>query len=290
MAGTKLTVGAVGDEVARLHDDLTRSGFAVPAEEIQRKFFGPATRAAVADCQRCNHMEVTGQVDEATAAVLSAAPMTASQVAAAAPTARVPAGALSVECAAPQAPGADAADTEAGRDLVEGHAYSGYVVPACAALTPLEALHQSPLVLRGVTPDASAALQTLNIRTVFDLATSRVFLNAMILVEHGFVPDSLSANFALTPDGVAGHIPGGFQPERVSSAGLSVIEGIGPAKAPIVYAGLGVHSVRDLSLWPPYAAARAILDAACSPELDDATQSSTPSYPISVAREFDPDR
>src|SRR5438067_13130478 len=70
----KLYVGDSGDDVARLHDALKRHGFAVPAEEAKRKFFGPATREAVSDYQKQHGLEVTGEVDEATAAALSAAP------------------------------------------------------------------------------------------------------------------------------------------------------------------------------------------------------------------------
>ena len=110
MAGSKLTVGDFGDEVARLHENLARSGFEVPAAEVKRRFFGPATRAAVAECQSCNQVEVTGYLDEATAAVLSAARSGASQVAAAPPTARVRPVSVSLEPAAPLVRGEGATD------------------------------------------------------------------------------------------------------------------------------------------------------------------------------------
>src|SRR6266487_1549398 len=66
----KLHVGDSGGDVVRLHEALRRLGFAVPTEEAKRKFFGPATREAVTDCQKQHGFEVTGAVDEATAAVL----------------------------------------------------------------------------------------------------------------------------------------------------------------------------------------------------------------------------
>lgn len=125
MAGPKLTVGDFGDEVARLHENLARSGFEVPAAEVKRRFFGPATRAAVAECQSCNQVEVTGHLDEATAAALGA-----STVAAASPTARVPPVSVSPAPAAPLVGGGGATDvgsTQQGRAGDTG-ALTGFVL------------------------------------------------------------------------------------------------------------------------------------------------------------------
>jgi hypothetical protein len=70
MPASKLSVGDVGDDVAQLHQKLTRSNFTVSSEEVKRKFFGPSTRAAVADLQRASSVDVTGHVDDTTHAVL----------------------------------------------------------------------------------------------------------------------------------------------------------------------------------------------------------------------------
>lgn len=70
MPAPKLSVGDVGDDVALLHENLTRSGFSVSPEEVKRKFFGPSTRAAVTDLQNAASVEVTGHVDDVTHAVL----------------------------------------------------------------------------------------------------------------------------------------------------------------------------------------------------------------------------
>ena len=78
MAGEKLTVGAVGDEVARLHSDLQRQGLDLPSEEVRRRFFGPGTREAVLRCQQKGGLACNGEVDALTSEVLAAAPMTAS--------------------------------------------------------------------------------------------------------------------------------------------------------------------------------------------------------------------
>ena len=70
----KLSTGAVGAEVARLHELLHRHRFEVPAAEVARRFFGPGTRAAVLACQRKHRLACSGEVDEPTAALLNTNP------------------------------------------------------------------------------------------------------------------------------------------------------------------------------------------------------------------------
>ena len=70
MANAPLSVGAYGDIVARLHDSLRQLGFQLPASEVDRRFFGPATRLAVQQFQKDQDLPVTGEVDSATAEVL----------------------------------------------------------------------------------------------------------------------------------------------------------------------------------------------------------------------------
>lgn len=76
MNATKLNVGDFGDDVARLHEALGQHGFAVPTEEIKRKFYGPGTREAVCNCQKQHGLVVTGEVDVTTATLLWAVPPT----------------------------------------------------------------------------------------------------------------------------------------------------------------------------------------------------------------------
>jgi peptidoglycan hydrolase-like protein with peptidoglycan-binding domain len=72
MSTEKLNIGDFGDDVARLHEKLKARGFEVLPEEVKRKFYGPATRNAVRECQTCHGLGATGEVNEATAASLSA--------------------------------------------------------------------------------------------------------------------------------------------------------------------------------------------------------------------------
>ena len=73
MSNAPLSVGAYGDNVARLQDFLRQQGFQLPASEVNRTFFGPATRQAVQKFQQQNGLPVSGEVDEQTAIALNAA-------------------------------------------------------------------------------------------------------------------------------------------------------------------------------------------------------------------------
>jgi glycosidase len=78
MAKLNLEVGAFGDEVKNLHRKLIRHGLRIPSSELDRAFFGPATRNAVLEWQRNHSLPVTGIVDEITNAALETAPQPAS--------------------------------------------------------------------------------------------------------------------------------------------------------------------------------------------------------------------
>jgi putative peptidoglycan binding protein len=61
-----LSPGAYGAAVARLQEFLGQQGMKMPASEVDRAFFGPATRQAVWEFQKKVGLPVTGLVDERT--------------------------------------------------------------------------------------------------------------------------------------------------------------------------------------------------------------------------------
>ncbi|MFH0344546.1 MAG: neuraminidase-like domain-containing protein [Chromatiales bacterium] len=71
MPSQPLTVGMVGEKVAALHEALSALGLSIPEAETKRRFFGPATREAVCECQKRHGLKVSGEVNESTAAALS---------------------------------------------------------------------------------------------------------------------------------------------------------------------------------------------------------------------------
>src|SRR5260370_726933 len=70
MQNAPLSVGAYGDSVARLQKLLLQSGFQLASSEVNRTFFGPATRQVIQQFQQQNGLQVSGAVDEQTAILL----------------------------------------------------------------------------------------------------------------------------------------------------------------------------------------------------------------------------
>jgi glycosidase len=74
MAKLRLAVGSFGEEVKNLHRKLIKHGLGIPSSEVDRSFFGPATRDAILQWQRTHGLPLTAIVDERTDATLEAAP------------------------------------------------------------------------------------------------------------------------------------------------------------------------------------------------------------------------
>src|SRR4029077_18306507 len=65
-----LEVGSFGDDVKDLHRKLISHGFRIRSSEVDRGFFGPATRDAVIEWQRNHGLPATGGVEKRTSATL----------------------------------------------------------------------------------------------------------------------------------------------------------------------------------------------------------------------------
>lgn len=74
MARLQLSVGLFGEEVKKLHRRLIERGVEIPSSELNRAFFGPATRYAVIQWQRNHGLPASGIVDERTNATLETPP------------------------------------------------------------------------------------------------------------------------------------------------------------------------------------------------------------------------
>jgi len=135
---------------------------------------------------------------------------------------------------------------------------SNHLVTASENLSPLEILHAPTDVLLGVTPQAVTALKSLDIHTVFDLASSRIFANASLLLDAGTDPRSMMARFGIAPADTIDVLPPGVSIDQLRFHSIEILEGIGNANAPGLSAALNVTTVRDLALWPPYLTAKEI--------------------------------
>ena len=135
-----------------------------------------------------------------------------------------------------------------------------------AQLLPLaEVLNLPPDRLLGVSAPAQATLLSLGVRNVFDLAMSSIF-NAAAQIEDAADNPANAMNRFGRPisDLVKPGISGTVAIPDLRNASLDVLAGIDDAAA--VQNALGVTTVRDLSVYPPFRAAREILNRVFFPE------------------------
>jgi hypothetical protein len=127
-------------------------------------------------------------------------------------------------------------------------------------LEPDSVLRASPSVLLGVSDDAAEALRAVDVHSVFDLAMARVFANAERLLEAAVRTESALARFGAAPSDVVG--ANGGRVEELGFDDIDVLDGVGPDLARRLTAALDVRTVRDLALWPPYRAAKKLVQQA----------------------------
>ncbi len=127
-----------------------------------------------------------------------------------------------------------------------------------ASLSGDALMEAAPSVLRGVDAAQQTALEVLEIRTVFDLAASAAFGAAhrlLRLQDDATQPEAqlqrVASDIAATPAGVP--------VADLALLPIQSLKAVGAQRAPVLRTALATNLVRDLALWPPYAAARALL-------------------------------
>lgn len=122
---------------------------------------------------------------------------------------------------------------------------------------------QAPVTaLLGVTENIAKLIENLEIFSIFDLASSRIFKGAADIVQATVSPDTVYSKFDGIPADVLDRDAEGGDIRDLPGKDIQVIAGIGPNLGPQLAEALDVKTIRDLSLWPPFQAARNILDAA----------------------------
>ncbi len=135
-----------------------------------------------------------------------------------------------------------------------------------------DVLRASPAVLLSLGPGAVAGLQQLGIETVFDLARSATFAAADLVLAAGSDPSTPESRVGALPSDVL--VPSAMasiaEAENLPVSSLRAVAAVDQNGA--LAETLGVTTVRDFALWPPYLAARSILDEATqngAPATDD---------------------
>lgn len=133
-----------------------------------------------------------------------------------------------------------------------------------------QALQQAPTgVLLGVSDAAQAALASLNIISVFDLAASGLFEVARRLLALETDATLFEARQGTMPADAVTLPPPGVPLQLWARQPIGILKGIAPALVGPVSAALDVGTVRDLALWPPAVAARALLQGLLLPAPGD---------------------
>lgn len=154
-----------------------------------------------------------------------------------------------------------------------------------------ELLHQSPLVLLGVDAEAEAALRKLDLRSVFDLATSQAFDDAAKLSAAALDPKSAYAQHGRPrSDMVRETVTDGRSLDELPLLAIEALQLVPQAEADAIAAALGVDNVRELSLYPPYRAARRILGTTFFPENDASFDPEMPADLLPKSGEYPTER
>ena len=128
-------------------------------------------------------------------------------------------------------------------------------------------LRRPTSVLLGANPAAVDALKLLEVNTVFDLATSEVFASASKISEAGNNTRSLLYQHGSpTADLVREEAVGGAKVDQLRFLKIGALERVPAGQADTVAKALDVDTIRDLALYPPYRAARSILNSVYFPE------------------------
>jgi hypothetical protein len=121
-------------------------------------------------------------------------------------------------------------------------------------------LADPPDVLLGVTAAAAADLAKLQVDTVFNLGVSRFFGRASQLAGIDKGHAGVIARFVHELEDKIGI--SAIAPSEIAHSEITILAGIDPALISDLEADLGIKSVRDMALWPPYTAARSIISEA----------------------------
>jgi hypothetical protein len=153
-------------------------------------------------------------------------------------------------------------------------------------LAAREILQQPITVLIGVSDSVAEAISTLGIRTVFDLATSRVFGAANSIAESSDAsPNNLVAQYGFAPTDWVQDEATSKTVESLQLEDIEILDGIDSSNRDSIVQAIQLQTIRDFALWPPYRAAKRILNNAFSIE-EFAEDPDAPSELLPTAGEY----
>jgi hypothetical protein len=133
-----------------------------------------------------------------------------------------------------------------------------YVRSAFRHLDGASLLRQAVDVLIGVSPEAKAELALQNIDTVFDLATSSLFREAGMLAAAADSPEADWAVAGMAPKQVVDSAIATLPVMHIADRNIADLRSLTDAAAGRMSAALHLETIRELSAWAPYLAAKLI--------------------------------
>ncbi|MGB0524623.1 MAG: hypothetical protein ACPGJS_16740 [Flammeovirgaceae bacterium] len=127
-------------------------------------------------------------------------------------------------------------------------------------MSPEDLLKASTNILLGMDAARVQVLQKLHIHTVFELATSQLFNNAKQITEAAANENTVLARYQQVGRNMVKNSYAHLTPYQLQQESIEVLDGIGAQNYAEVAQTLDVNSIRELALWPPFRAARYILN------------------------------
>lgn len=127
--------------------------------------------------------------------------------------------------------------------------------------TARELLSMPVEVLIGITTPATAALKTLDVMSVLDLALSRPFNTAANITQtsecHFF---ELLEQYGVPADRVSNELAG-MTPDQLRAQDISVLDDISAENRDAIAQATQSETIHDFALWPPFRAAQQVVNA-----------------------------
>lgn len=169
-------------------------------------------------------------------------------------------------------------------DITPSHAVRSSV----AGDTASQLLSKATNVLIGVSDSIATTLSELGIRTIFDLAASRIFGDAReILVA------SVQADGPFRERIAGDFVDAGYRnrsPKQIAQLPLGALRGISNGTAKKLRETLELRTVHELAQWPPYLTARSIFSAAVGAEPATLGDPERPDDLIPISRRYATER
>ncbi|GLU51675.1 hypothetical protein [Dyadobacter frigoris] len=126
-------------------------------------------------------------------------------------------------------------------------------------LSLTEVLSQEISSLNGVTDEMKAALEAINIKTVFDLGTSWVFANARQLLLNSQAGGGFNRIGKIPGNFLDNSFPTDIPIEKIGDADIKYLVGVGIVPATAIETSLGIKTIKELAFWQPAEVARLIV-------------------------------